>query len=87
MARNIMISLSMVFAIAAFAEYYEVFSSDTFTLVGKCDSLRSAVEYPGAASCNDPVHFHPDSGGSGLYQWAGPWAKNGGSFDMNGAVL
>ncbi|MCD6396617.1 MAG: hypothetical protein J7L71_03695, partial [Spirochaetaceae bacterium] len=36
---------------------------------------------------DEPVHFHPDSGGSGLYQWAGLWAKSGGSFDMNGAVL
>ncbi|MCD6502517.1 T9SS type A sorting domain-containing protein, partial [bacterium] len=34
---------------------------------------------------DDMVHFHPDSGGSGLYQWAGLWAKNGGSLNMNWA--
>jgi len=35
----------------------------------------------------EPVHFHPDSGGSGLYQWAGVLAKVGGSMDFSWTQL
>jgi len=31
------------------------------------------------------VHFHPSSGGSGLYQFGGLWAKAGGSYDVRWA--
>jgi len=36
---------------------------------------------------DDPVIFRPTPGGSGLYQWAGILAKNGGSFDINWATI
>jgi len=36
---------------------------------------------------NEPVMFRPSPGGSGLYQWAGLFAKNDGSFYVNWATF